>query len=190
MYLLRELPDFIARPGQDQPHHYGQINAPLTHAEWKAGFAASSKGELPEHLWCEIYFQSVHDSSVVPAGRHTMSVFAQYVPHTFAAGSWDDHRERVRKLAFDSIGRFCSNIPEAVLEAQVMGPPDIEEKVGLTGGHIFQGECLPENMWSHRFAARTSMPGVYLCGACTHPGGSVIAMNGRNAAMAVLKDMQ
>jgi phytoene dehydrogenase-like protein len=33
------------------------------------------------------------------------------------------------------------------------------------------------------------MPGVYLCGACTHPGGSVIAMNGRNAAMAVLKDI-
>ena len=188
--LLRELPDFLARPGQNQPHHYGQINAPLTHAEWKAGFAASRKGELPEHLWCEIYFQSVHDPSVVPAGRHTMSVFAQYVPHTFATGSWDDHRECVRKLAFDSIGRFCSNLPGAVLEAQVMGPPDIEEKVGLTGGHIFQGECLPENMWSHRFAARTSMPGVYLCGACTHPGGSVIAMNGRNAAMAVLKDLE
>jgi phytoene dehydrogenase-like protein len=188
--LLRELPDFIARPGQNQPHHYGQINAPLTHAEWRAGFAASSQGELPQHLWCEIYFQSVHDPSVVPAGQHTMSVFAQYVPHTFAAGSWNDHRERVRKLAFDSIGRFCSNLPDAVLEAQVMGPPDIEEKVGLTGGHIFQGECLPENMWSHRFAARTSMPGVYLCGACAHPGGSVIAMNGRNAAMAVLEDMK
>jgi phytoene dehydrogenase-like protein len=188
--LLSELPDFIARPGQNQPHHYGQINAPLTHAEWKAAYAASRKGELPQHLWCEIYFQSVHDPSVVPAGRHTMSVFAQYVPHTFAAGSWDDHRECVRKLAFDSIGRFCSNLPGAVLEAQVMGPPDIEEKVGLTGGHIFQGECLPENMWSHRFAARTSMPGVYLCGACTHPGGSVIAMNGRNAAMAVLQDMK
>jgi phytoene dehydrogenase-like protein len=188
--LLRELPDFLARPGQAQPHHYGQINAPLTHAEWKAGFAASRKGELPENLWCEIYFQSVHDASVVPAGLHTMSVFAQYVPHTFATGSWDDHREQVRKLAFDSIGRFCSNVPDAVLEAQVMGPPDIEQKVGLTGGHIFQGECLPGNMWSRRFAARTSMPGVYLCGACTHPGGSVIAMNGRNAAMAVLKDIE
>ena len=188
--LLRELPDFIARPGQAQPHHYGQINAPLTHAEWKAGFAASRRGELPAHLWCEIYFQSVHDASVVPAGQHTMSVFAQYVPHTFAAGSWDDNRALVRKLAFDSIGRFCSNLPDAVLQAQVMGPPDIEQKVGLTGGHIFQGECLPGNMWSRRFAARTSMPGVYLCGACTHPGGSVIAMNGRNAAMTVLKDMQ
>jgi phytoene dehydrogenase-like protein len=188
--LLRELPDFLARPGQAQPHHYGQINAPLTHAEWKAGFAASCKGELPEQLWCEIYFQSVHDASVVPTGQHTMSVFAQYVPHTFATGSWDDHRERVRKLAFDSIGRFCSNLPDAVIDAQVMGPPDIEEKVGLTGGHIFQGDCLPDNMWSRRFASRTSMPGVYLCGACTHPGGSVIAMNGRNAAMAVLQDLR
>jgi len=31
---------------------------------------------------------------------------------------------------------------------------------------------------------------VYLCGACTHPGGSVIGLNGRNAAMAVLKDLE
>jgi phytoene dehydrogenase-like protein len=29
-----------------------------------------------------------------------------------------------------------------------------------------------------------------LCGACTHPGGSVIGMNGRNAAMTVLKDLE
>ena len=187
--LLRELPDFVSRPGQQQPHHYGQINAPLTHAEWKAGFAASTQGQLPEHLWCELYFQSAHDASVAPAGQHTMSVFAQYVPHTFAAGSWDDRRDEVRKLALASIGRFCSNLPAAVLDVQVMGPPDIEQKVGLTGGHIFQGDCLPGNMWSRRFAARTSMPGVYLCGACTHPGGSVIAINGRNAAMAVLQDL-
>jgi phytoene dehydrogenase-like protein len=32
------------------------------------------------------------------------------------------------------------------------------------------------------------MRGVYLCSACTYPGGSVIGINGRNAAMAVLKD--
>jgi phytoene dehydrogenase-like protein len=33
------------------------------------------------------------------------------------------------------------------------------------------------------------MRGVYLCGAATYPGGSVIGINGRNAAMAVLKDV-
>jgi phytoene dehydrogenase-like protein len=186
--LLNELPNFKARPGTNEPHHYGQINAPLTKAEWKQGFAAAKAGQLPEHLWCELYFQSVHDSSVVPHGKHTMSVFAQYVPHTFATGSWDDHREQARALALKSIGRFCTNIPDAVEDAQVLGPPDIEKKVGLTGGHIFQGEILPQFMWSNRLRARTPMPGFYLCGACTHPGGSVIGINGRNAAMAVLKD--
>jgi phytoene dehydrogenase-like protein len=29
---------------------------------------------------------------------------------------------------------------------------------------------------------------LYLCGAATHPGGSVIAANGRNAAALVLAD--
>jgi phytoene dehydrogenase-like protein len=75
------------------------------------------------------------------------------------------------------------------MDVEVLGPPDIERHVGLTGGHIFQGECLPPYMWDQRLSARTPMPGVYLCGACTHPGGSVIAINGRNAAMAVLRDM-
>ena len=188
--LLRELPNFTSRPGMNEAHHYGQINAPLSKAEWKAGYAAARAGTLPERLWCELYFQSVHDASVVPAGMHTMSVFAQYVPYAFAAGSWDLRRDEVCTLALNSIGRFCSNLPDAVVDAQVLGPPDIEEKVGLTGGHIFQGECLPAYMWSNRLTARTPMDGVYLCGACTHPGGSVIGINGRNAAMAVLRDLE
>ena len=188
--LLSELPNFTARPGTREPHHFGQINAPLTKEEWKKGYAAARSGRLPEHLWCELYFQSVHDSSVVPQGQHTMSVFAQYVPYRFETGTWDTRRDEVQKLALASLGRFCSNMDTAVLDAQVLGPPDIEEKVGLTGGHIFQGECLPPYMWSNRLSARTPMPGVYLCGACTHPGGSVIGINGRNAAMAVLKDLK
>ncbi|MDQ5874407.1 MAG: NAD(P)/FAD-dependent oxidoreductase, partial [Actinomycetota bacterium] len=60
----------------------------------------------------------------------------------------------------------------------------------LTGGHIFQGEARPDQMWEHRFSPRTGMTGIYLCGAATHPAGSVIALNGRNAAEAVLADWE
>ena len=49
-----------------------------------------------------------------------------------------------------------------------------------------QGKHTPGEI--NRLVARTPMQGLYLCGACTHPGGSVIGINGRNAAMAVLKD--
>jgi len=183
---LRELPDFTARPGVFEPHHTGQINTPLTKLEWRESFATARRGLLPERFWTELYFQTVHDPTVAPRGVHTMSVFAQYVPYTFASGDWAARRAEVGRLAIASIARHTTNLPDAVLDLEVLGPPDIEAKVGLTGGHIFQGECLPAYMWENRLASRTPVPGLFLCGACTHPGGSVIAINGRNAAMEVL----
>ena len=184
---LRELPNFRARPGTREPHHLGQINTPLAKEEWRSAFEAAVAGRLPPRLWTELYFQTAHDPSVAPEGRHIMSVFAQYVPYTFADGSWEARRGEVGRLAIESIARHCTNLPDAVIEMEVMGPPDIERLTGLTGGHIFQGEILPEYMWDRRLEARTPMPGVFLCGAGTYPGGSVIAMNGRNAAMEVLR---
>jgi phytoene dehydrogenase-like protein len=183
---MSELPNFRVRPGTFETHHHGQINTPLTKDEWRTHFDLAKRGELPPRLWTELYFQTVHDPSVAPTGVHTMSVFAQYVPHTFAVGDWDARRADVERVAMDSIGRFCTNFPDKVIASQVLGPPDIEREVGLSGGHIFQGECLPDQMWSNRLEAKTPMPGIFLCGAGTHPGGSVIGINGRNAAMEVL----
>jgi phytoene dehydrogenase-like protein len=183
---LHELPNFRARPGTRMPHHLATINTPLSKAEWKQGHGEATAGRLPARVWTEIYLQTAYDPSVAPPDRHVMSVFSQYVPHTFAQGTWDDHREAAGDLVLSSIGRFTSNIPDAVLAREVLGPPDVEDRLGLTGGQIFQGECLPQYMWEHRLTYRTPMPGVFLCGACTHPGGSVIGINGRNAALEVL----
>jgi phytoene dehydrogenase-like protein len=183
---LHELPNFTARPGTLEPHHAGIVNTPLSKAEWRAAFEVAQTGRVAERLWTEIYFQTVHDQSVTPAGKHTMSVFSQYVPHTFAKGDWESRRAEVGQIVIGSIGRYCSNLPEAIIELEVLGPPDIEKRVGLTGGHIFQGEILPDYLWDKRLAYRTPMPGVFLCGACTHPGGGVVALNGRNAAMEIL----
>jgi phytoene dehydrogenase-like protein len=92
----------------------------------------------------------------------------------------------VADLVIGAIARFCDGFEASIEHVEVLGPPDIEREVGLTGGHIFQGECLPDHLWDRRLGHATPMPGVYLCGAGTHPGGSVIAANGRNAAQAVL----
>jgi len=186
---LHELPNFTSRPGTFEPHHTGQVNTPLTKSEWLTHHRIAKAGDLPPRLWCELYLQTAYDRSVAPAGMHTLSIFAQYVPYRFREGTWGTRRDEVGQAVLGSIARFCSNLPDAVIDMQVLGPPDIEQRVGLTGGHIFQGEILPNYMWDRRLAARTPMPGIYLCGACTHPGGSVIAINGRNAAMEVLRDL-
>ena len=116
-----------------------------------------------------------------------MSAFCQYVPYTLAEGDWDSRRDELADRVETSIERFAPGFRDLVVEREALGPPDVERKIGLTGGHIFQGECLPEHMWDRRLPYRTGAEGVYLCGAGTHPGGSVIAANGRNAALAVLR---
>ena len=185
---LSELPNFTSRPGLLQPHHYAVFDTPLlSKKDWQESFDKAKAGDISDILWTENYFQSVHDGTSQPEGKHTMSVFCQYAPYKFAQGTWDDHRERVAQTVIGSISRFCSNMPQAVIEYEVLGPPDIEREIGLTGGHIFHGEIMPEFMWDKRLKVKTPMKDLYLCGAATHPGGGVIAINGRNAAMKILE---
>jgi phytoene dehydrogenase-like protein len=154
-------------------------------------YLAARAGRISEEIWCELYFQTPYDSSIAPPDKHVLSAFCQYVPYGWADGrSWDEHRSEVGEVVVRSIARFAPSFPDLVEEIHVQGPPDIEESIGLTGGHIFQGEILPDHMWDNRLPYRTGLEGVYLCGAGTNPGGSVMGVNGRNAAMVVLEDLR
>jgi len=184
---LSRLPTFTAAP--DRPDHVYRAQVEIARGidDTQSAYDASRRGE-PASEWCEIYFQTAYDPTVAPPGADTMSVFAQYAPYTLADGTWATRRDEIGDRVLDAIARFAPDVADCVLEREVLGPPDVESRVGLTGGHIFQGECLPDQMWDRRFAPRTSVDGLYLCGAATHPGGSVIGVNGRNAARVVLAD--
>jgi phytoene dehydrogenase-like protein len=185
---LSRLPTFTAaaRAGYDGPPPYRGMVTISTGTDATQAACEAARGGEPRPAWCELYFQTAYDGSVAPAGAHTMSVFAQYVPYALAEGDWDTRRDEIADLVLAEIARFAPDVADCIGERQVLGPPDVEARIGLTGGHIFQGECLPDQMWDRRFGPATPVPGLYLCGAATHPGGSVIAANGRNAAQAVL----
>ena len=182
---LHKLPAFTAPGGVDAHRAMVSITAGLDAAQEAA--EACRRGE-PAIGFAELYFQTAYDSSVAPPGRHTMSVFAQYAPYELAEGDWDSRRGEVGEQILDAIAAYAPDVHDCVEYLEILGPPDVERRIGLTGGHIFQGEALPDQMWDRRLDHRTPVEGLYLCGAATHPGGSVIALNGRNAAMAVLKD--
>jgi phytoene dehydrogenase-like protein len=184
---LSRLPTFSAAVEGVEPHR-AMVTISTGVDATQAAYVASRRGE-PAPAWCELYFHTAYDASVAPAGRHAMSIFAQYVPYHLASGDWEARRDEIADAAVTSVARFAPDVASVIDAREVLGPPDIERVIGLPGGHIFQGECLPDQMWSDRFSPRTPVPGVYLCGAATHPGGSVMAINGRNAAMAVLADL-
>ena len=185
---LSRPPRFLAAAADDPTPYRAMVTISRGTDATQQVCEASRRGE-PAPEWCELYFHTAYDPSIAPPGKHTMSVFAQYAPYTLAHGDWSTRREEIGDRVLAAVARFAPDVFDVIEHREVLGPPDIEARVGLTGGHIFQGECLPDQMWDRRFSPRTPVPGLYLCGAATHPGGSVIAANGRNAAMAVLADL-
>jgi phytoene dehydrogenase-like protein len=183
---LTALPEWSAAPGADWP---ARATIDLTGGleDAQRCFELCDRGE-PAVGFGEIYIQTGYDPSPAPPGRHLLSVFGQYAPYELANGTWDDRRDDVARQFIELIDRFAPGFEDRLESYEVLGPPDIESRIGLTGGNIFQGEVTPDQMWEDRLTPRTPIPGFYLCGAATHPGGSVIALNGRNAAMAVLED--
>lgn len=83
----------------------------------------------------------------------------------------------------------CAALFQRIRVTLRCGPSDVEGRIGLTGGHIVEGDCLPDQTGDRRFGPRTTVPRPSPCGAATRPGGSVIGVNGRNAARAVLADL-
>ncbi|HEY7077686.1 MAG TPA: NAD(P)/FAD-dependent oxidoreductase [Solirubrobacteraceae bacterium] len=183
---LSALPEWTAAPGETWPAR-ATIDVTGGLDEAQEAFARCDRGE-PAVAFGEIYIQTGYDPSPAPEGTHLLSVFGQYAPYDLAEGTWDSRREEVAQDFIRLIDRFAPGFGDRLLAYEVLGPPDIEARIGLTGGNIFQGEVTPDQMWEHRLAPRTPVEGLYLCGAATHPGGSVIALNGRNAAMAVMAD--
>ncbi len=186
---LSRPPTFTAAANGDVDPYRAMVSISPSVDAGQAAVEAARRGE-PCYGFAELYFQTAYDTSVAPEGKHVMSVFAQYAPYELAEGDWDSRRQEVADVILDGIAEQAPDVRECIEHLQVLGPPDIEERIGLSGGHIFQGEALPDQMWDRRLAWRTPVPGLYLCGAATHPGGSVIALNGRGAAQAVLEDAE
>jgi phytoene dehydrogenase-like protein len=184
---LSELPRWTAADGGVWPAN-GTINISAGIDGCQEAFEACERGEV-RHGFVEIYCQTAMDPTPAPEGKHLISAFCQYAPYERADGEWTDaKRDAAAREVIVTIEEHAPGFAESVEYLELLAPPDIERKIGLTGGQIFQGECFPDQMWDRRMSSRTPVEGLYFCGAATHPGGSVIALNGRNAAGALLAD--
>jgi phytoene dehydrogenase-like protein len=150
-------------------------------------------GRASERPYLEAVFPTAFEPEVAPDGKHVALCFTQFGPFELAEGSWDTEREAYGKRIVGILDEHCPGFAQTVEEIEVLAPPDIEERFGLLGGNIFQGEMAPDQLFSMRpipgYADhRTPVAGLYLCGSGTHPGGGVMAVPGRNCAAVVARD--
>jgi phytoene dehydrogenase-like protein len=137
----------------------------------------------------ECFMQTPTDPSLAPPGKHILSIFAQYFPYDRTDRPWAAaDRDAIADRIVTQLAAYAPNLPAAIEHRQILAPPDLEATLGLTGGHIFHGELLPDQIYERRFGVRAGIDGLYLCGSGTHPGGCVSGFPGRRAAAAVIAD--
>ncbi len=193
---LSGLPRFkgMSASGEPGPEHRGTITISPSIDYLESACHAAAEGRPAPQMFCEAWIQTTTEPELAPAGKHTLSIFAQYAPYRLAQGSWDERREEIGDIVLATLEHYAPGLTDLVEDRLVLGPPDLEARFGLTGGNIFHGEILPDWLFDKRPAGgwhrhRLPLPGLYLCGSGAHPGGGVCGGPGRNAARSVLEDL-
>ena len=152
-------------------------------------------GRWSSQPFLEAVIPTVYDDSIAPPGKHIMSVFCQFGPYELKEGTWDTEKEKFGDRVTEIFTRYAPNFRNAVLHRQVISPLDLERDFTLTHGNIFQGDMTLDQLFFMRPVPgwadyRTPVRGLYLCGACTHPGGGVMGAAGHNAAREINRDFR
>jgi phytoene dehydrogenase-like protein len=136
------------------------------------------------------------DPTIVPPGKHSLYIWAQYHPYQIAGGeAWDNIREREADRLLDTLAEYAPNVASSVTHRYIQTPLDLERNVGLLHGNIMHIDMSLDQMFMFRplpelAMYKTPLSGLYLTGASTHPGGGVSGASGRNAASTVLRDLR
>jgi phytoene dehydrogenase-like protein len=189
---LGELPRFSCLP-QAGAALRGAISISPSVEYLERAYDAAKYGEFSRRPYLDVVIPSLLDPSMAPPGKHVLSIFVQYAPYRLNGGWTESRREAFGDAVVDTLAEYAPNLKSAILHRQVITPADIERTIGLAEGNIFQGELSLQQMFFLRPACawskyRTPVPGLFQCGAGTHPGGGVMGASGRNAARAILRD--
>jgi phytoene dehydrogenase-like protein len=161
------------------------------HAEARRGWPAREPA-------LTVLTRSAADATLAPPGRHVMSVWGQYAPYRLAEGrAWGEVGPRVAEAqlaVLAVLARYAPNVRDVILDRVVETPAYLERELDLPQGNVSHVNMTPGQMFGRRPVAglggyRGPVPGLYLTGASTHPGGGIFGASGRNAAAIVLHDL-
>ena len=188
----------------------GRIHIGDATDDLERAFDDAKYGDFSRRPYLDVTLPSITDPTLVPEGRHVMSIYVQYAPFELrptlaerggqggqggpgGQGSWYGQREALGDAVIRTLAEYAPDLPGLVLHRQVITPQDLEDTYGFTGGHIFHGELALDQLFLTRpllgwARYRTPLRGLYLAGGGTHPGTFLTGLSGRNAAREILAD--
>ncbi|TMG38421.1 MAG: NAD(P)/FAD-dependent oxidoreductase [Chloroflexi bacterium] len=194
-YALSEAPRFRTESGPTESVTMGGLESLESLSNMLRAFRLGQL-DLREPVFLAIT-PTVIDPTRAPAGHHTFKVIS-FLPYSLAEGPerWDRTKADISALLFERLARLSTNLsPRIVLAQHVDSPLDLERRNPANWrGSCHGGASSPGQSGYHRpvegwSSYRTPVNGLYQTGACTHPGGSVSGLPGRNCARILLGDL-
>jgi phytoene dehydrogenase-like protein len=134
---------------------------------------------------------SYFDPSLAPEGKHIVTFQGGVTPYKLKNGDWDHERDALVRNAVRVMDRFAPGFSDSIIDYKLYLPKDIEDDISMPGGSTQHGELTLDQLFFMRPVPgyanyRSPVAALYQCGASTHPGGAVSAVNGHNAAREIL----
>ncbi len=183
------------------PAFAGREKEPVEHAVSATSLLALERAadclkyrRLPEEPWIEVRVPSRSDPALAPQGKAVAIVQCHTVPHDLSGeGGWNAaQRARLEEKLLAALESLAPGVRASVLGKELLTPPDIEQRYGTPGGHVYDGELALDQLWLQRPSLalgryETPIPGLYLGGSASHPGGPFHGGAGLLSARALLE---
>jgi phytoene dehydrogenase-like protein len=175
--------------------HQGMQLAVRSREQIRAAHADFVRGDVPRDPPLLVMTPTATDRSLAPDGRHVVTIWSQWHPRHPTGETWPSISNRETDRLVTAMDAYAPGFSAAVQDTWLQTPESLETDLDLRAGNVMHLEMsldamfglrpLPE--WSRYHGPR---PGLYLCGASTHPGGGVSGVSGRNAAALVTRDLK
>lgn len=152
-------------------------------------------GGFSRRPYMDIVVPTMQDATLAPPGKHIISILGGHAAYQLAGRSWDEARNDLFATVVDTISEHAPGFGNSIISKQILTPIDLESIFALPGGHVHHGDLGVDQIFFKRPAPhyanyRSPIPGLYQCGASTHPGGGVTGVPGHNAARVILRDLR
>jgi phytoene dehydrogenase-like protein len=162
-------------------------------AHLEQAYDAAKHGGMDEAPCLQVTIPTVHDASLAPAGKHVVSVHAQYAAYAIEGGWNAGRRFALGSAVMRQLEQVLPGITARALQVDVRSPADIESEYLVSEGSVLHGELALDQFLFMRpvpESARhaTPLPGLWLCGSSTHPGAGTAGASGWLAAQEILRE--
>ena len=159
--------------------------------EMEKAFDPVKYKEMTNSPFLDIHVPSFSDPTLAPEGHNVISILVHHIPYQITNGWNGMAKDKLRESVIKELEIYAPGISNDIVGSEILSPLDFEEDYSLTEGHIYHGEHFVDQLITRPIPScmnyHTPVPGLYLCGSGSHPGGGITCAPGSMAAAEIMR---